>query len=213
MKATTNYPLKQISCLLLLTLWVIFLLPTTSLLAQTTDNSYWRYAAARRLTHVIPADINNDGIAEFLVAAENGKIDLLNAHNAALEWSYDAGGIIQALNSINIDGPENPEREVMLVTENLLILLDHTGSELWRIELIDIDPTTNRPLDIEFNLETYIKSDLDAQQIAAIDEDGDGREEIAVYLRPGSIATPSPPSKSRRKPRYPRLTWRRCCKT
>lgn len=190
MKATSVYLLKRLIWLILLILLATLLLPGQPLEAQTGDGSYWRYAAARRLTHVIPADINNDGIDEFLVAAENGEIDLLNANNATLEWSYDAGGVIQALNSINIDGEENPEREVILVTGSqmtVLTLLDHLGQEIWRIDMAPIDETTNLPIDIESDPLTYVESNLDTRQIAPLDADGDGREEIAVLFKTGQL--------------------------
>ncbi len=45
--------------------------PLPTLHAQSTpaDTPYWRYSAARRLTHVIPADMNGDGVSELLLAA------------------------------------------------------------------------------------------------------------------------------------------------
>ncbi len=143
-----------------------------------TDSAYWRYSAARRLTHVIPADMNGDGVMELLLAAENGRVDLLNAHNAQLEWSYTAATPILALHPINVDGADHPLLETALVTaDNRLILLDAGGQASWRVPLAfaasDEPPGGGPP--------------PTARQLAPYDVDGDGRDEILVLFDNGLL--------------------------
>ncbi|HUM70858.1 MAG TPA: FG-GAP-like repeat-containing protein, partial [Chloroflexota bacterium] len=149
--------------------------PYSPALAQSspTDSAYWRYSAARRLTHVIPADMNGDGVMELLLAAENGRVDLLNAHNALLHWSYTAAAPVLALHPINSDSADHPLLETALVTaDRQLILLNEQGEESWRVPL------------------TFTASDNPlptVRQLMPYDTDGDGRDEILVLFDNGLL--------------------------
>ena len=68
--------------------------------AQTQPNSYWQYRASGRLQHVITADMNGDGIAELIVADENGKVDIIDA-NGKFQQSYAAPGPVLAIHTID----------------------------------------------------------------------------------------------------------------
>lgn len=141
--------------------------------SSPTDSAYWRYSAARRLTHVIPADMNGDGVMELLLAAENGRVYLLNAHNALLEWSYTAAAPVLTLHPLNTDGADRPLRETALVTaDNQLILLNEDGQASWR-----------KPL-------AFTASDAPlptARQLVPYDMDGDGRDEILILFDNGLL--------------------------
>jgi hypothetical protein len=149
--------------------------PLPTLHAQSTpaDTPYWRYSAARRLTHVIPADMNGDGVSELLLAAENGRVDLLNAHNALLEWSYTATAPVVALHPINPDTPDHPLLETALVTtDNQLILLNAQGEEVWRVSLAFTAANELLPL---------------ARQLVPYDMNGDGRDELLILFNNGIL--------------------------
>ncbi len=156
---------------------VLALLATRPSLATHAQSSptdpYWRYSAARRLTHVIPTDMNGDGVMELLLTAENGRVDLLNAHNALLEWSYTAAAPVLTLHPVNINGADHPLLETALVTaDNQLILLNERGEETWRVSLTFAptdDPTPT------------------ARQLVPYDADSDGRHELLILFDNGLL--------------------------
>ena len=120
--------------ILLLFLGTLILLPDTPLAlnAQNQTQGYWRHSASSRISHVLNHDLNLDGVDEFLIAAENGRVELLNSVGN-LQWSFPAGDIIQAINILNID--DDPEHEIALVANRKLTVISAGGSELWSIEL------------------------------------------------------------------------------
>ena len=121
-------------CLLLLLLISLLFWqdnPTT-LHAQSQTPAYWRHSASSRISHVINQDMNQDGVDEFLVAAENGRVELLNSIGN-LQWSIPAGDVIQAINTLNLN--DDPELEIALVANRSLTVLSMGGTELWSIPL------------------------------------------------------------------------------
>ena len=81
----------------------------SSVQAQNQTAAYWSHSASSRISHIINQDLNQDGVDEFIVASENGRIELLNSVGNVL-WSYAAGDIVQALTVLNMD--EDPELEI-----------------------------------------------------------------------------------------------------
>ncbi|MCP4363453.1 MAG: VCBS repeat-containing protein, partial [Chloroflexi bacterium] len=158
--------------------------------AQTqTPDSYWEYVAAGRLTHVVPADVNQDGVLELIVAADNGKVDLLNAHDARIEWSYTADDVVQALGAVNIDEATHLPLEIALVANDQLILLDQSGEEIWRAQILAVDPPPAGLVGSseETLAEWYAQFDLEARQILPFDADGNGRDEILILFDTGQL--------------------------
>ena len=111
----------------------------SNLSAQTESPSYWHYSASGRIDQVTASDVNNDGIDEFLVADENGKLDLLSA-TGDLQWSYTAAESILSIGTLNIDGSDNPHLEIVIGLQNRLILLTINGDEIWQIPLTAFTP-------------------------------------------------------------------------
>ncbi len=142
-----------------------------ALFAQVSSRSqyYWQYAASSRLNHVVPADVNGDGVDEFLVLDESGGLALLTA-DGQQEWSQLYSDPVSAIGAIDVvsvddeDGSEPGELEVALAGPGYLLLLDVAGEEVWRVPLTEgIDPVKITPYDYQ----------------------NDGRDEILVLLANG----------------------------
>ena len=175
--------------LLLLTLIPLVLaqhaIPAT---AQSQSANYWRHPASRRLNHVVPADVNYDSVDEFLVVAENGKVDLLNSDGKP-NWSYTAGEPILAVATANVDGPDQPELEIVLAARNRLILLSAEGQELWQVAIKPVaTPLTLLTAGgLETEAEWLAQYDAVPVQVTALDANNDGHEEIVVLLESGQV--------------------------
>ncbi|MCA9954529.1 MAG: hypothetical protein KC434_07405, partial [Anaerolineales bacterium] len=174
--------------LLVLLLTLFILLPTQPQPAAAQDQvqAYWRHSASRRISHVITHDVNRDGVDEFVIAAENGRVDLLSSIGA-LQWSFPAGDIIQAINVLNID--DDPEEEIALVSNRQLTMLSSGGTQLWSIELMPIAPP--QPL-LAFSSsaagkEWLAQYNIEVRQIEPFDHDGDGRDELIVLYSNGQL--------------------------
>ena len=170
----------------LLILLALFFLPLSTA-AQTQPQSYWQYAAPRRIDHVIVSDVNRDGMDEFILAVETGQVDLLSS-DGILQWSYGnaAGASVQALAALNNNGPE---QTIALVMENQLILLDGSGNLLWKIRLKTTDPPPALLTagGIESQAEWETKYQPQVLQIEPFDADGDGRDEILILFNTGQL--------------------------
>ncbi len=172
--------------LFLLSLILLLHLPPPPAQAQNQSQAYWRYAASRRISHVLTHDFNQDGVDEFLIAAENGRVDLLNSVGI-LQWSYPAGDIIQTINILNID--DDPAEEIVLVANRNLIVLSAGGSLLWSVELNII--TAPQSLlafsSSEAGHDWLTQYNVQVQQIEPFDHDGNGRNEILVLFSNGQL--------------------------
>lgn len=166
-------------------------LPAGYAAAQTQSQSYWEYAASRRIDHVVIADVNGDGVAEFILATETGQIDLLGA-GGILQWRYAPPGdkAVQAINTVQTLGGEAPGREVALVIENHLQLLDNQGALLWDVPLnvSDPPPALLTAGGIESEAEWEEKYRPYPLQIEPLDYNNDGREEILLLFNTGQLA-------------------------
>ncbi|MCA9945868.1 MAG: hypothetical protein KC449_20435, partial [Anaerolineales bacterium] len=172
--------------LLIFLSFLFWQISSASLNAQTQTPAYWRHSASSRISHVINHDMNQDGVDEFLIAAENGRVELLNSIGN-LQWSYPAGDIIQAINILNIDN--DPELEIGLVAERQLTLLSTGGSELWSIPLNTITPPQAL---LAFSSasggqEWLARYNVQVSQIEPFDHDGDGRDELLVLFSSGQL--------------------------
>lgn len=158
----------------------------TNLHAQTQTPAYWRHSASSRISHVISQDMNQDGVDEFLVAAENGRVELLNSIGN-LQWSIPTGDVIQAINILNINA--DPELEIALVANRKLTMLSLGGSELWSITLHTITPPQAL---LAFSStasgqEWLARYNVQVRQIEPFDHDGDGRDELLVLFSSGQL--------------------------
>ncbi len=176
------------SYLLLLLLISLLFWPNgpVALHAQTQTAAYWRHSASSRISHVINRDMNQDGVDEFLVAAENGRVELLNSIGN-LQWSIPAGDVIQAINILNLD--DEPELEIALVANRNLTVLTMGGSEIWSVPLNTITPPQAL---LAFSSaaggqEWLARYNVQVRQIEPFDHDGDGREELLVLFSSGQL--------------------------
>lgn len=162
--------------------------PATAVAQSAADDAYWRYSASRRLTHLLPADIDRDGVDEFLLVTENGRVDLLNAHNGNPLWSYIADAPIHALHVIQTDPQARAPLNIALAVGHNLLLLDETGQQLWQTPLTAIDAPPLSALTGQNNLVDWFASlNLNVYQITAVDSNNDGREEILVLFDNGQF--------------------------
>ncbi len=188
MKTPAFSLLKQMVRQLLLLAFFGGLTASTLNAQPPPNNAYWHYSAARRLTHVMPADVNQDGVDELLLAAENGKISLLNAHDASEEWSYLAGESVRALSPVNARGSAQSPLEVALVTRTQLVLLDDQGEALWHVPLTAIAPPPAGAITGQGTLDDwYTRFNLEARQLAPFDATGDNHDEILILFNNGQL--------------------------
>lgn len=98
--------------------------------------AYWRYEASDQLDLLAVADVNRDGMDEFVVVSANANVALVLSDGSEA-WSYrvaDADPILQ-VTTANVQGTAESEREIALATATKLILLSSQGSLIWQIPL------------------------------------------------------------------------------
>ena len=167
---------------------LLFLLqpPPAPLNAQSQTQGYWQHSASSRISHILNHDVNLDGVDEFLIAAENGRVELLNSVGN-LQWSFPAGDIIQAIRILNID--PDPEPEIALVTNRNLTVLSIGGTEQWSVELntIDAPEALLAFSNVEAGQEWLAQYNVQVRQIEPFDHDGNGRSEILILFSNGLL--------------------------
>ncbi|MCZ7668311.1 MAG: hypothetical protein M5U34_14535 [Chloroflexi bacterium] len=92
--STISRSLFTVTCLLFTVHCLLFTVSPTH--AQSQSTSYWQYAAAGRLQQIIPADLNEDGISEFIVVDESGRVAFVNAQGER-EWSLESDAPVRAV--------------------------------------------------------------------------------------------------------------------
>lgn len=99
----------------------------------TQLSAYWRYDAPGPLHLVTTADLDGNGMQDFVVTTQEGQLIVLGADGRD-RWSHETRGRtpIRLVTTLNVDGEAEPMREVLLATDTTLTLLDHDGKVLWR---------------------------------------------------------------------------------
>ncbi|GAB4148630.1 MAG: hypothetical protein Fur0021_08790 [Candidatus Promineifilaceae bacterium] len=128
--ATHRWRLRLPALLLLFSLFW----PSASLLAQSSP-TYWRYEAFGQLDLLAVADINYDGMDEFVVVAESVSLSLVRSDGSEA-WSYRAQSTILQLAAVNVDGDTHPQGEIAFTTATQLILLGSDGGVIWEQALV-----------------------------------------------------------------------------
>lgn len=173
-------------CLFLLALYTALLPPASGFAQEEEAIPYWQYAAAGRLSHIIPLDINDDFNEELVVVDETGRVALLNA-SGNRQWSYDAQERITAVAIIHQPDENQTSPAIALTTQQRLILLNSSGAELWQTTLTAV----HLPASSTNGLETG--SDLSPQYeampvaIAALRSGPDTPQSILVLLESGQL--------------------------
>jgi hypothetical protein len=161
-----------------LAFWLLLLLPWLMLGQQVSDSAaqaprpsqpsaYWRYDAPSPLAQVQAADVDRDGIDEYIVTTEERQVILLDATGQA-RWSYETPEQmpLRQISALNADGSLDSALEIALVTDTDLILLGHEKQILWQ----ETVPLLGRPVDLR-----------------PLDHDGDGSEDILLLLDTGVV--------------------------
>ncbi|MCB8948380.1 MAG: AAA family ATPase [Ardenticatenaceae bacterium] len=171
---------------LLLLLVIALLIGPKPLLAQTQNPAYWRHSAPSRISHIINDDFNQDGVDEFLIAAENGRIELLNSVGD-LQWHYLSEGTVQTIGALNLDGDD--DLEIALAVDNQIVMLGNGSTVLWSKELqIFTPPRSLLAFDGTAEGQNWLNAyDVQVRQLAAFDHDGNGRDELLVLLSDGQL--------------------------
>jgi len=195
-------------------IWLLLLAAATGVAAQGRDplpaqpSAYWRYDAPGPLQMVTTGDLDNDGMQEFVAITEEGQLLLLGA-DGRNRWTYELreGTPVRHVITLNVEGAVEPGGEVLLVTDDTLLLLDEDKRVMWRRALggeaapVDLQPYDHDGDGSEGFLlalssgilqfydgggelvwhfpETPPASDNPLPQLAVGDVDGDGQEEIA----------------------------------
>lgn len=107
----------------------------SSVQAQTTSSSYWRYDAPGRLNNLAIADLNLDGIEEFIVVAGETSVIVVGSDGRS-QWNapYQARETVTHITALNvIEDPDDSEQELEIVvsTRGQLTLLSAGGDRLW----------------------------------------------------------------------------------
>lgn len=131
---------------------------------QSQLPSYWRYDAPGRLDHIIVADVTQNGLDEFLLAAEDVNVVLVGADGQRRWPPYVTADPIQQLAAIDMLASGSPGLAIVVATSGQLIVLNSAGLELWQVAL-PATPVT----------------------VAGFDHNGDGRAAILVVLANGLL--------------------------
>ncbi len=138
---------------------------STSIQAQTSSAAYWRYDAPGRLNHLITADLNLDGIDEFVVVVgETGVIAVGSDGRPRWNSPFQARENITHVTALNITAFPAQQQEIVVATRGQLSLLTASGERLWE-----------RPLDDE------------AAHIISVSGGENGLDEILVAQSNGNL--------------------------
>jgi outer membrane protein assembly factor BamB len=183
---TVRRPLFAVYCFLL-TVPLILLSPQITN-SQSQVTPYWLYEASGSLQHVVSADLDEDGVEEFILVDEQGQVTLVNTKGER-EWSQEADAPVTVVGILPQPIPNTPGQAVVLGLENELALLTNYGDELWRIPITAVD--------IPLSLLTstgYVESENWQNRYPAIpvaiqpyDFDLDRQSEILVLLQSGQM--------------------------
>lgn len=101
--------------------------------AQGSQAVYWRYDAPGRLTQIAIADLDHDGVDEFVIVADDHQVMAVESNGQAA-WSspFEVENEVVLLTALDADGLEPTSDEIALATGARLILLSSDGEEIWR---------------------------------------------------------------------------------
>jgi hypothetical protein len=113
--------------------------------AQDSSPAYWRYDAPGRLSLIEVADVNHDGIDDFIVVADDTNIVLVGADGRA-QWPepFVTNEPIQYVQALDAAGPELGTDEIVIATDAHLILISGDGQELWQRPLANFPAALSR---------------------------------------------------------------------
>lgn len=145
---------------------------------------YWEYPFQTQKLQT--TDMNLDGLDEFLLSNNSGKITLLGADGRLL-WEYSAPSPILTFHTLRLNNRQ--QLGIALATTRWLILLSDNGQELWRtaINAVPIPSAllTEQGAEVEENWQnSYMVSPIALQPLAATQE---GQDDIVLLLASGQV--------------------------
>lgn len=169
------------------------LLTPTILYSQSSPSSaaYWQYAASGRLSQVLSADIDGNGVDEFVVVDETGRVELLASDGTRI-WTFTAPGPVSALTTIRTG--DSAQLSIVLGLRNELLLLAPNGALAWRAALqpFSTAPTLLTAGGQELETSRLEEYHFDPLQIVASDFGTSGQEQILVLLNTGELLRYTP---------------------
>ena len=150
--------------------------------------SYWQHSTSGRLSKVRAADINLDGVEEFLVVDENNRVDLISA-TGKIAWNFVAPNRVTSLEVITIDENGDFRPAIVIGMPNQLLLLSPEGEEIWRTAINPLNITSSQSgVEEPFASEdqTIPKTALPID-IVAYDDGNQGQSQILVLLQTGEL--------------------------
>lgn len=150
-------------------------------------SAYWQYDAPGPLGTVLVADVDKNGIQDFVAITDGYQAVLINAAGR-VQWTFQTPNqapILQAT-TLNVDGASNPPLEILLATRDELLLLGSDGELIWR-----------RPLDLPPIPAVLLTGTVDESRRSAMnnrpihvtgfDRHGDGNQKLLVVLQSGLV--------------------------
>jgi hypothetical protein len=150
--------------------------------------SYWQHSSSGRLNAIQTADINLDGVEEFLIVDENNRIDLISASGELL-WNFVAPNTLTSVGVISLNDSGEPSSGIVIGMPNLLILLSAEGEEIWRTAIKPLDILSSQsgveePLAGEDQARPTVVLPID---ILAFNEGTGSPSKILVLLQTGEL--------------------------
>ena len=147
-------------------------------------SAYWRYDAPGPLSLVTVADINHDGLDDFVLTTDDSQIVMLDT-SGRRQWTFQIPrqAPISALTTVNVDRSLQPELEILLAAGDRLILLDAAGQPIWEKSLAPLPPSLVSDDEIASR---YLRFN-EVKSAVRFDQDNDGNEEILVLRRSGVL--------------------------
>jgi hypothetical protein len=150
--------------------------------------SYWQFSSSGRLNDVKAADINLDGVDEFLIVDENNRVELIST-SGKLIWDFTAPDRVTSIEVIKLSDAGELRPGIVIGMPNLLLLLSAEGEEIWRATINQLEIPSSQsgleePLEAENPLQTISVIPID---IVAVDEGNDGQSKILVLLETGEL--------------------------
>ena len=153
-------------------------------------------------------DLDNDGLPEIIVAAQDRKAHVL-APEGALRWQYEAQAGVYTVDVADLDGDGPPEvvigtdddRVYVLEADGRLRWVYRTGGRVTRVLAADLDNDDQREvvagswdgnlylLSRDGQLRWAVPVGSAAANLAAADLDGDGAGEILAGTQAGALYT------------------------
>jgi hypothetical protein len=160
----------------------------TSAQDQLELPSYWKFSSSDRLSEVKVADVNLDGMDEFLIVDENNRVNQLST-SGKMVWNFTAPEQVISLTTITLDDNDELKTGIVLGMPNLLILLSADGEEIWRTAINPLEIPFTKPGDEESLADNDLVQSTNALpiDITAFYEGNDRQSSILVLLQTGEL--------------------------